>query len=337
MSKCFKPQFFTFSLVINDQCFAQSAAKPAEESLTDNIRKQTFEKVWATVNERHYDPTFGGVDWQKVKEVYEPQAFSAQTEAEFYRILQKMLGELKQSHYNIVPPNVEIAQEKLFDGESGIDLQIINNQAVISKLEKGSDAEVKGLKTGFVITKINEKTVAEILAKIDRSLKARKDSASVKMMYRKRSLLYSLSGKSGNFIKLEVLNGKNRRQTFEVLLTSYKGEMSPAFGSFPPQKVQFESRIFEKENIGYIYFNIWVIPQMPKLREAIRSMQNTKGIIIDLRGNPGGLGGMAPGLAGLFVKEKTSLGTMKSRTEETNFFVNPQLILFGKSDCSNRP
>src|SRR5262249_24493390 len=43
-----------------------------------------------------------------------------------------------------------------------------------------------------------------------------------------------------------------------------------------------------------------------------------------LRGNPGGVGGMASGLAGWLFKEKTSLGTMKSRTAETNFFVYPQ-------------
>ncbi len=63
---------------------------------------------------------------------------------------------------------------------------------------------------------------------------------------------------------------------------------------------------------------------MPKIREAIRSMKDTDGIIIDLRGNPGGIGGMAPGFAGLLVSEQTSLGSMKTRTSETKFIVYPQ-------------
>jgi carboxyl-terminal processing protease len=63
---------------------------------------------------------------------------------------------------------------------------------------------------------------------------------------------------------------------------------------------------------------------MPKIREAIRSMKDASGIVIDLRGNPGGIGGMAPGVAGLLVKEQTSLGSMKTRENETKFIVYPQ-------------
>lgn len=314
--------FFIWFLAINIS--AQTAVNIAQTDDAKSLRLQTFEKVWSTVNDKHFDPTFGGVDWKKVKEIYEPQAISAKTDAEFYSVLQRMLEELKQSHFNVMPPNTEIASDDLGDGEIGVDLQIINNQAVISKIETNSDAAAKGLKTGFIINKINDKTVSEILTKIDSLLKDRKESDAVKAMYRKRALLHSLSGKSGNTLKLEILNAKNLPQTFEILLTSYKGEMSLAFGNFPAQRISFESKVFEKENIGYVYFNIWVIAQMPKLREAIKSMQNTKGLIIDLRGNPGGMGGMASGLAGLMVNEKTSLGTMKSRTEETNFFVSPQ-------------
>ncbi len=67
---------------------------------------------------------------------------------------------------------------------------------------------------------------------------------------------------------------------------------------------------------------------MPKIREAIRSMKDANGIIIDLRGNPGGIGGMAPGVAGLLVKERTSLGTMKSRSNETKFIIYPQANIY---------
>src|SRR5689334_12323503 len=79
---------------------SQTTATIAPEvvSSESRLRQQTFEKVWSTVNEKHFDPTFGGVDWKKVGETYEPKALSAKTDAEFYDVLQDMLGELHQSH-----------------------------------------------------------------------------------------------------------------------------------------------------------------------------------------------------------------------------------------------
>jgi carboxyl-terminal processing protease len=53
-------------------------------------------------------------------------------------------------------------------------------------------------------------------------------------------------------------------------------------------------------------------------------MTDAPGIIIDLRGNPGGLGGMASGIAGVLEKERTSLGTMHMRSGHVNFAVFPQ-------------
>jgi carboxyl-terminal processing protease len=63
---------------------------------------------------------------------------------------------------------------------------------------------------------------------------------------------------------------------------------------------------------------------MEKVRQAIRSMSDAPGIIIDLRGNPGGVGVMANGMAGLLHSKQASLGTMKLRSGHMNFAVFPQ-------------
>jgi hypothetical protein len=33
---------------------------------------KTFDVVWKTVNEKYFDPTFGGVDWMAIRERYAP-------------------------------------------------------------------------------------------------------------------------------------------------------------------------------------------------------------------------------------------------------------------------
>ena len=44
---------------------ALSASAVAQAPQT--VRQESFDKVWRTVKEKHFDPTFGGVDWDKVR------------------------------------------------------------------------------------------------------------------------------------------------------------------------------------------------------------------------------------------------------------------------------
>ena len=55
---------------------------------------QSFETVWQTVNAKHYDPTFGGVDWQALHNRYQPQIASAESDSEFFMLTNQMLFEL---------------------------------------------------------------------------------------------------------------------------------------------------------------------------------------------------------------------------------------------------
>ncbi len=49
-----------------------------------------------------------------------------------------------------------------------------------------------------------------------------------------------------------------------------------------------------------------------------------KGLIIDIRGNPGGIGLMATGLAGMLVDDEYLMGTMRLRQGHLNYNVYPQ-------------
>lgn len=307
---------------------AQTAAtaidqpKPGEAEL----RRQSFEKVWNTINEKHYDKTFGGVDWKKMREIYEPQATAAKTLNEFYAVLRRMLAELKLSHFGIYPTSstpAATAAQQARGGTTGIEIKMIDNQAVIFRFGKSSTGEKAGLKAGFVIRKIDGKTVEELLAPLEKNISERTDNERVKSIYREHALAFYLDGKPETSAQIEVLNAKNEAQVFAVRRYAAAPEFSEAVGNFPAQEVVFEARRLEGD-VGYIRFNMWIVPQMPKIRQAIREFSGAKGIIFDLRGNPGGLGGMAPGVAGLLMSKQVSLGSMTSRDTEQKFIVYPQ-------------
>ena len=60
--------------------------------------------------------------------------------------------------------------------------------------------------------------------------------------------------------------------------------------------------------IGLIAFNVWMTPVSRQFDEAMDRLRDTSGIVIDLRGNPGGVLTMIMGLSGHFVSEAREPG-----------------------------
>src|SRR2546423_13430855 len=89
---------------------ASAQATIAKSSLaheaTRELRRWTFEIVWRTIKEKHFDPHFNGVDWDKVHDLYAPRVAKVKSDKEFYDLLQAMLGELHQSHFVVLPPEL---------------------------------------------------------------------------------------------------------------------------------------------------------------------------------------------------------------------------------------
>jgi carboxyl-terminal processing protease len=307
---------------------AAAQTRPLQQPEVANVparradaRQETFDIVWRIVKEKHFDPAFGGVDWDKVRERYAPRVAELKSDAELYVLLQKMIGELHQSHFYIIPPEA-IPRSDSKEPESGgvgLDLQIINDQAVITRVEPDSKAASAALRPGYIIKQIDDSSVEQMM----RAVAKGKDFSALIRLRMRRQVMDRINGKPGSFVRIGYLDDQDRLREAEIERQRLKGEMSPAFGNFPPQYMEFESRRLQG-GIGYVRFNIFVTPLAEKLRAAIRGMSDAPGIIIDLRGNPGGIGGMASGLAGLLETKEASLGTMTMRAAKINFVIFPQ-------------
>lgn len=98
------------------------------------------------------------------------------------------------------------------------------------------------------------------------------------------------------------------------------------FGNLPGTHLEFETRTLAG-GAGYIRFNEFLDPVtlMPRLAAALHDFAAAPGIVLDLRGNPGGLGLMAAGVAGFFVSESGhQLGEMKMNGTTLRFPVFPR-------------
>ena len=300
---------------------AQTAAVIAPE--LPQLRLDTFNKVWNTVNEKHYDSTFNGVDWSKVRVDYLPKVQAAKSDQEFHAVLRQMLAELKLSHFNIFPPVPAAADGTDSAGVVGIDIVWLDGVPVVERIQKGSPAESAGLLPGYVIRSIDGSKIEERIRPVREGLEKRAIGDGLRRMYLERAVEAMLSGKAGTKVSVEYFDGEDRPRNKELERRLYAGEMSQPLGHFPKQPVIFESRLLP-ENIGYIRFNMWVIPQAAKIRAAVRGFSNADGIIFDLRGNPGGVGGLAGGAAGLLTDKQLDLGSMRTRGGQMNLIAYPQ-------------
>ena len=123
----------------------------------------SFETAWRVVNERHFDPAFGGVDWQELHDRYRRQVAFA-SDSEFYRLVNEMLWKLNLSHLAVVPADYWALSEPtvLAEGSTGIDVRLFDGEVVITSVEPGSPADKAGLRPGFVIRSIDGNTVEQI-------------------------------------------------------------------------------------------------------------------------------------------------------------------------------
>jgi carboxyl-terminal processing protease len=265
------------------------SAQTAKES-SPEVRQKTFEMVWNTVNENFFDPEFGGVDWAKMREKYEPQVAKVKTDDELYELLNKMLGELHVSHIGVFRTENALKFFKVPEATTGFVVKDIDKQVVIRRIIKGSAAAKAGLRVGFIIKKIDDETVSN-------SLEASYKLAGDQRQYRIVFLDEHDNLKETVFSK-QPLPGKSLRKT--------EGREYNEWSTF----LEFERLA---QGIGYIHFTNFYTDLDKKLRSAIKSLKGAPGIILDLRGNGGGGDDVALKLAGLLLDKKTLLAISKTR------------------------
>jgi len=316
--------------------WAQAQQPAPSQPAAEAIRQQTFDIVWRTVKEKHFDPAMGGVDWDKVRETFAPRAAAVKSDQELYRLLQEMLGELHQSHFSVIPPESVISDdqnEPSNAGGAGVDLRLIGGAPMITRVEPDSSASKAGLRPGFLIKQIGDKPVEQIVTAFAKSAQR----PELKNIYITRRVLATINGDPGTSVRIVYLDDKDRTRETTLTRERLKGELSPKLGNFPPQYTEFETKRIANNPansstnssngsgyIGYIRFNIFTTPVIEKLKAAITDFSGADGMIFDLRGNPGGVGGIAMTIAGKICEKPGLLGTMKMRSGEMKFAIFPQ-------------
>jgi carboxyl-terminal processing protease len=319
---------------------AESAAPvepaPADPRIAADLA--SFDLVWQRVADLFYDPRYGGVDWKAVRVELRPKILATKSREEARAIMNDALQRLGKSHFGVSGPLEDDGEEGNGggsgggdgedddDGEAsvGIELRILGKTAIVTRIDRGSPAEKAKLPLGAEIASVGKVDLAPRLG----AIAAKQGASSLLPMYQVRAVSRLVHGRPGSKVTLGVKAGA---KVTPVTLERVAAGQVTSLGNLGSHRVVYEARRLEPQ-VGYIRLSMFLDPAaiVPAFAKDLAAFQDAAGVIIDLRGNPGGIGGMAMGMAGhLISDEHKKLGTMRTRQSKLDFVVNPQAQRYG--------
>jgi carboxyl-terminal processing protease len=308
---------------------AAPAPQPVLPPYDSALGLETFDRAWRIVYETHFDTTFNGVDWLALRDELRPRAAAATSTEALRAVINDMVGRLGQSHFALIPEEVADTldprneREGVVVGDVGLDVRLIDDALVVTSVEAGGPADSAGIRPGWTVVTIGKDSVAAVLAYL------RGRASRLKPAF----LLWSwaqgrTNGAVGSTCLLGMRDGSDRERS--VRLTRRAQPSDPVkFGNLPTFFARAADRVVRTpagREVGWMWFNFWMTPLLQQLDAAVDRFRGLDGIIIDLRGNRGGVGGMISGVAGHFFAERALLGTFQTRRSTLQIRANPRLV-----------
>jgi carboxyl-terminal processing protease len=300
--------------------------------ISNELALQTFDSAWSRINASYYDPDFRGIDWPAIRDELRPSAAQAETREELRRILRDMLSRLGESHFAIIPEEsvdaISVDDDEASDAESGpgdlgMEVRWVDGHLTVFRVRDGSAGDA-GVEPGWIVESIGERSME---AWEDVVAEAEPGRARIAVQTETLQGAASLAGGPvGSRVQMRFRDGNGEVRDLTLERRPVKGELVQ-FGALPAMASWLESRRVPTDDgrcIGVIEFNIWMVPLVAPFNRAVDSLDDCAGVVIDLRGNLGGVGGMVMSTSGSFFAERAELGKLQSRAGELNFVAMPR-------------
>jgi carboxyl-terminal processing protease len=269
------------------------------------------------VLDKHYDPTLGCIDWPAKRLEYGRKVAEASSRADAYRIMNEMLEELEQSHFQVI----DLARDddvELGPAVPALQVRWIEDQLVV--VESRTDR----VAVGAVVIGIEGEPVQ---AMIDHVQQRESDASPFAFALARAAMARMSCPRAGMQRKLELIEGSRQTASTVIRVVSCedpRGELV-TLGNLRNVPTRVEHRMIEGTTVGYLAFNIWMLPMVRRVEAAMADLRakNMTALILDLRGNPGGVGPMSVPVARLLLAEPGSLGKLQFRDFAQEFKVEP--------------
>lgn len=307
---------------------AFSAVDTTTETIDRALAMLTVDSVWSRVANTHYDSLFGGTDWNAVRAEFRPHAAGAKTLPDLRRVLQGMLDRLGESHFGIVPREavdaLSEAEGGTIDADAGIEVRLVDDQVVVWRTEPDRPAAKAGVRPGWIVLSINGDSIGPRLERLAARPEVERRTARTRLLYQVNA---ALTGSEGDTLRLTLIDGTGLSQQRQLRLQRSDGE-ALRLPNLPTMMARLHTETLQTPDgcVAVIRFTAWLLPLVQSLDSAVDASRACAGIVVDLRGNPGGSSAMIMGAAGHFLEDTLALGVMRTRTTELRFRANPRRV-----------
>lgn len=234
----------------------------------DHVSSQKlFDSVWATVKDNYYDSTLNHQLWVRWKDHYRGKI---KTDEDAKVAIQSMLESLNDPYSKYMNKQEYADQNTSINSKItgiGVNISTESGKIQIINVMEGTPAQNANLQNGDVILAIDGKDVNGL------------PLADVANLVR---------GPENSVVELTILRGKDK---FNKKITRKEIKIKTVKSSMD-------------KNIGYIQIMTFIGTTTPnEFLEAVEKTQKAEGLILDLRGNTGGLLPNAIFIANLFIPE----------------------------------
>ncbi len=228
-------------------------------------RRQMFHEAWRMLLDGFYDEEFHGVDWEAVRDKYEPWALAAYTEEEFQTVIREMIGELNASHLGIYKwggggINTGRLGIRHYEGCEGPGVRV---RAIIPN----GPADRVGIKPGEYITTIDGSPVGAT----DNYFGLLADTSGRKILI---EVAGSASGKNAREVEIRpVSSGAIGSLVYEDRIRTNRARVDELSGG----------------RVGYLHIRGMGVGNLFQFQEDLFAQGTGRdGLIVDIRGNGGG-------------------------------------------------
>lgn len=258
--------FFVNIAVQEDSAILPLYQMPDKEAVL--TPKELFLETWNLVKKNYWDNELNEQNWSHWKKRY---LSKIETEEDAYVAINSMLASLNDPYSKFLSSDEFREQNNSIDSKIygiGINIASVSGKIYVVNVIKGAPADLGGVKPGDMILKINGNDV-------------KGDNIFQTASYIKGSL--------NSFVDLEILR-ENKRISKKIKRAEIKIKT-------------VESEIMDKE-IGYIRIVSFISSEGPvEFIDAMNKVKDTNALILDLRGNTGGLFQNAVFVANMFLDE----------------------------------